>query len=375
MSRTLVVTNDFPPRPGGIQAYVHSLASRLPADSVVVYTSTWRGAATFDREQPFPVVRAPTSVLLPTPRTARQAAEIARAEDCASVWFGAAAPLGLLTPSLRRAGVSRAVASTHGHEAGWTMVPGGRQALRRIAGEVDVITYVSEYTRSRIAPALGRHAHRLVRLAPGVDTDVFHPDCGGALVRRRLGLERRKVVVCVSRLMPRKGQDVLLRALPAVAKSVPDVSLLLVGGGPNRDRLGRLADDLHVADRTVFVGSVPWAELPAHHDAGDVFAMPCRTRLGGLDVEGLGIVFLEASATGRPVVAGRSGGAAEAVLDGVTGSVVDGRDVAAVAEALTTYLTDTELSARTGAMGRNWVESGWRWDLRAAQLARLLAVA
>jgi phosphatidylinositol alpha-1,6-mannosyltransferase len=154
---------------------------------------------------------------------------------------------------------------------------------------------------------------------------------------------------------------------------VPGTALLLVGGGPDLPRLRRLALELGVADDVVLTGSVPWEQLPAHYDAGDVFAMPCRTRRAGLEVEGLGIVFLEASASGLPVVAGRSGGSPDAVLEGVTGVTVDGRSPAQVADAVAGFLLDRDRAERTGRAGRSWVEREWRWDVLAARLRGLLA--
>jgi phosphatidylinositol alpha-1,6-mannosyltransferase len=373
LTRTLLVTNDFPPRPGGIQSFVHGLALRQPAGSVVVYASTWRGAEKFDADQPFEVVREPTTVLLPTPRVARRAAQLARAYDCDTVWFGAAAPLGLLAAGLRRrGGIRRAVAQTHGHEVGWAALPGARTALRRIGDGVDVTTYLGEYTRVRLARVLeGRTELR--RLAPGVDVEVYHPDVDGAEVRARHRLSDRPVVVCVSRLVPRKGQDALIRALPEIRRRVPGAALLVVGGGPYRKTLHRLARQVGVADDVVFTGSVPAAELPAHYAAGDVYAMPCRTRNGGLDVEGLGIVYLEASATGLPVVAGDSGGAPDAVREGETGYVVNGRDLRQLADRVATLLADRDLARRMGAAGRAWVEREWRWDRQARRMTELLA--
>lgn len=371
MNRTLVVTNDFPPRPGGIQAFVHSLAVRQPAGSIVVYAPSWTGAAAFDAAQPFPVVRHSTSLMLPVPSVLRRAREVARAEGCTTAWFGAAAPLGLLAPALRRAGVERFVASTHGHEAGWAALPAARQLLRRIGRSVDVVTYLGDYTRTRLLRALGPDT-RLERLPPGVDTEVFSPDVDGAPVRRRYRLADRPVVVCVSRLVPRKGQDTLIRALPAMRRRVPDAALLIVGGGPYLSHLRRLAVRVGVADHVVFTGTVPWEELPAHYAAGDVFAMPCRTRKGGLDVEGLGIVYLEASAVGRPVVAGDSGGAPDAVVEGETGHVVDGRSVRAVADAVGGLLADPARAAAMGERGRAWVRREWHWDVLAGRLSTLL---
>jgi len=373
MGRTLLITNDFPPRPGGIQQFVHNLAVRQPPGSLVVLASTWRGAAAFDSEQPFEVVREATGVLLPTPAVARRAAELVRAHGCDRVWFGAAAPLGLLAEGLRRdAGVERAVALTHGHEIGWAALPGARQLLRRIARGNDVITYLGDYQRTRLARALGGLTD-LQRLAPGVDVDAFHPGVDGSAVRGRHGLTGRPVIVCVSRLVPRKGQDMLIRALPAVRRQVPDAALLLVSGGPYRQKLERLAREQGVEQDVVFTGSVPWAELPEHYAAGDVYAMPCRTRAAGLDVEGLGIVYLEASATGLPVVGGDSGGAPDAVREGETGYVVGGRDVPALAARLTDLLSDPTRAKAMGEAGRAWVERDWRWETQAARLTTLLA--
>lgn len=380
MDKTLIVTNDFPPRPGGIQAFLHNMALRLDPEQVVVYASTWkRGAegaaatAAFDAEQPFTVVRDRTTMLLPTPRVTRRAAELLRTHGCSSVWFGAAAPLGLMAPALRRAGARRLVATTHGHEAGWAQLPASRQLLRRIGEGTDTLTYLGEYTRSRIAAALTpAAAARMVQLPPGVDEKTFHPDSGGDRVRARLGLTDRPVVVCVSRLVPRKGQDTLILAMPAILAEVPDAVLLVVGGGPYAGELKKLAADTGVLDSVRFTGPVPWEELPAHYGAGDVFAMPCRTRRGGLDVEGLGIVYLEASATGLPVVAGDSGGAPDAVLDGETGWVVRGGSAEEPAERIVALLGDAELRRRMGERGRAWVEEKWRWDLLAEKLRELL---
>jgi phosphatidylinositol alpha-1,6-mannosyltransferase len=471
LPRVLIVTNDFPPRSGGIQSFVHALASRLPAETVTVYAPSWDGAAAFDARQPFSVVRHPTSLMLPVPTVARRASRILAERGCDTVLFGAAAPLGLLAPALRRAGAQRIVALTHGHEAGWAALPGARKLLRRIGDEVDVVTYLGEYFRERLAGALSAEAAaRMVRLAPGVDTTAFRPGAGGAAVRARLELGNRPVVVCVSRMVPRKGQDTLIRAWPQVlaaaadseapapvplvsvrrpagkharallapvsvqraangmaaapvelvpdqraagkhaqepaaggqpaqarsapghARSAPapadkavaaagprraalpaDPALLLVGDGPYRAELGRLAQRVGVADSVVFTGPVPWEELPAYYDAGDVFAMPCRTRRRGLDVEGLGIVYLEASAAGLPVIGGDSGGAPDAILDDETGYVVPGRDVAAVADRLIELLGDPAGAAAMGSRGLAWVDQEWRWDSVAERLAQILA--
>ncbi|MBF6330195.1 glycosyltransferase family 4 protein [Nocardia transvalensis] len=374
MARTLLVTNDFPPRPGGIQSYLHSLAMQLPADELVVYAPRWRGEShlKFDADQPFQVVRHPTTLMLPTPLVLRRAAKLLRDERCDTVWFGAAAPLALLSPLLRRAGAQRIVASTHGHEVGWSMLPAARQALRVIGNHTDAITYVSKYTRRRFSAAFGPQAG-LEYLPPGVDTEVFRPDpAARAELRARYGLGERPTILCLSRLVPRKGQDMLIIAMREIKERIDGAVLVIAGSGPYEDKLRALATALGVGDDVVFTGRVPAAELAAHHTIADVFAMPCRTRGAGLDVEGLGIVFLEASATGVPVVAGNSGGAPETVQEGRTGTVVDGRNYRQLTDAIVTILSDPDAATRMGAAGRDWVSEHWRWDVLGARLRELL---
>ncbi|MEV0367965.1 glycosyltransferase family 4 protein [Nocardia fusca] len=374
MARTLLVTNDFPPRPGGIQSYLQALAGQLPPDDLVVYAPRWRGDShtRFDANQPFQVVRHPTTLMLPTPAVLRRARKVLRAEGCESVWFGAAAPLALLAAPLRRAGAHRILASTHGHEVGWSMLPAARQALRVIGDHTDVVTYVSKYTRRRFAAAFGPDA-ALEYLPPGVDTETFRPDpAARAELRKRYGLGDRPTVLCLSRLVPRKGQDVLLIAMHRIKERIPGAVLVIAGSGPYEDRLRGFADALGLADDVVFTGRVPAAELAAHHTLADVFAMPARTRGAGLDVEGLGIVYLEASATGVPVVAGTSGGAPETVLDGKTGRVVDGRRADHVADAIADILADRDAAAEMGTAGRAFVERRWRWDTLGARLRQLV---
>ncbi len=373
-ARTLVVTNDFPPRVGGIESFVLAMVRRMPPDSVVVHTARQQGDAAFDAGLPFPVVRDPSRVMLPTPAITSRSVGVARDLHCESVWFGAAAPLGLMASALRsRAGVRRTVATTHGHEVWWARTPGARRLLRRIGETNDVLTHLGAFTRDAIARALTPEAAgRMVQLAPGVDARAFHPGVDGARVRERYGLGRRPVVVCVSRLVERKGQDTLVRALPLVQRRVPDAAVLIVGDGPRRRALESLAASLGVQSDVVFTGAHPWAELPPFFAAGDVFAMPTRTRRAGFEVEGLGIVYLEASATGLPVVAGDSGGAPDAVREGETGYVVDGRSPEAVAARVGDLLLDRDLAARMGAAGRAWVLRSWGWDDLGDRLRALL---
>ncbi|MBY0441663.1 MAG: glycosyltransferase family 4 protein [Mycobacteriaceae bacterium] len=378
MSRILVVTNDFPPRRGGIQSYLGEFVGRLAAageHSVLVYAPQWRGAEVFDHSaatRGYRVVRHPGTLLLPSPTVTAQMRRLISDNAIDTVWFGAAAPLALLAPAARKAGATRVLASTHGHEVGWSMLPVARSVLHRIGEATDVVSYVSRYTRARFASAFGPAA-ALEYLPPGVDSDRFQPDpAGRAELRARYRLGERPTVVCLSRLVPRKGQDVLIKALPLIRRRVGGAVLVVVGGGPYLPALRRLAQRHQVSEYVTFTGGVDAAELPAHHALADVFAMPCRTRGAGLDVEGLGIVFLEASATGVPVVAGCSGGAPETVQHNKTGLVVDGRSVEQVAASVVQLLNDRDRAAAMGAAGRNWVAEHWRWDVLATRLADLL---
>ena len=355
---------------------MHALAVRLPADGVVVYAPAWPGAAEFDARQQFPVIRHPGSLMLPVPSVRSRACALLAEHGCDSVLFGAAAPLGLLAPQLRKAGAERIVGLTHGHEAGWAALPGARSLLRRIGDEVDVLTYLAEYFRIRMAKALSPDAAgRMVKLTPGVDPMEFRPGAGGMQIRRDLGIPAdRPVVVCVSRMVSRKGQDTLIKAWPAVrARTDCDPLLMLVGDGPYRPALDRLARQVGVADSVLFTGPVSWDDLPAYYDAGNVFAMPCRTRRAGLDVEGLGIVYLEASATGLPVIGGDSGGAPDAILDGETGYVVPGRSEQALTDKLVQLLSDPAGAAAMGDKGQAWIDREWTWDLVAERLEHILA--
>lgn len=378
MSRVLLVSNDFPPRRGGIQSYLGEFVTRLVdagTHDVTVYAPRWKGADVFDdaaRDAGYRVVRHPTTLMLPVPTVDTRMRRLIAEHDIDTVWFGAAAPLALLAPRARQAGATRVLASTHGHEVGWSMLPVARSVLRRIGDSTDVVTFVSRYTRSRFAPAFGPAAS-LEYLPPGVDSDRFRPDpAARAELRKRYGLGERPTVVCLSRLVPRKGQDVLIKALPTIRRRVDGAALVIVGGGPYLETLRKLAQDRGVADHVTFTGGIPGDELPAHHAFADVFAMPCRTRGSGMDVEGLGIVYLEASAAGVPVIAGESGGAPEAVQHNKTGLVVDGTSVDKVADAVSELLTDRDRAAAMGAAGREWVTAEWRWDKLAARLAELL---
>lgn len=375
MKHLLVITNDFGPRQGGIESFVHALLERLPRGSFTVYTSSQSASEPFDRDfeqrTGARVFRDRARVLLPSPRVSRAVATLARAIGADTAWFGAAAPLALMASHLRSAGVGRILATTHGHEVWWAQLPPARMALRRIGRDVDVLTYLGPFTREAISSALKAADHRkLERLTPGVDLEHFH-EGGGEQVRERYGLTQAPVIVCISRLVHRKGQDRLIEALPLIRSQVPNARLMIVGKGPRESALRKLATKHGVHESVIFTGAVPYAELPAHYSAGTIFAMPTRTRLAGMEVEGLGMVYLEASACGRAVVAGRSGGSPDAVIAGVTGDLVDD-DVQQIARAIIALLSDPERRHQMGQAGRAWVEQEWGWDAVSARFAHLL---
>ena len=375
MGRTLVITNDFPPRPGGIQTFGYEMVKRFEPSSVTVLTSSWEGSADFDAAQNFEIVRANTETLLPTRNTLRMARNLVLSGNVTRVLFGAAAPLGLLAAPLRELGVEHIVSMTQGHETGWAMTPVTKQALRKIGNDSDTLTYISGYTKSKIIKALSPTAAANMRsVVPGVDVEEFHPrnQEQGDKLRAQLGWAERPVIVCVSRLMARKGQDALIEALPSVASHIPKVALLIVGDGPYRPDLEKKVASMGLEQDVHFTGKVGQAELAHWYAAGDVFAMPCRTRMGGWDVEGLGIVFLEGSATGLPVVVGDSGGAVDAVLDGETGFLVDGTNQDDIADRLVQILSDPVLAKSLGEAGRRWVESNWTWERSFMRLNDLL---
>ena len=373
--RVLCITNDFGPRAGGIETFVIGLIERLPKNSVVVYTSRQADSAPFDekwrREYGVEVIRDQSSVLLPTFRVGRAVRKIASDQNIKHVFFGAAAPLALLSQGLRKSGVTRIVALTHGHEVWWSKIWPFSWLIRRIGDGVDHLTYLGEFTRSHIARALSPRAQSaMVKIAPGIDIKHFTPTHTD--VREELGIQSKKVIVCVGRLVHRKGQDVLVEALPTILRKIPDAHLLFVGTGPREAHLRKRVSALSINDAVTFIGRVHYQDLARYICAGDIFAMPARSRLAGLEVEGLGIVYLEASACGLAVVGGNSGGAPDAVIHNETGIIVDGTSVSEVAQACVALLQDPERAQAMGARGRQWIAEEWQWNRWVTEFARLL---
>jgi phosphatidylinositol alpha-1,6-mannosyltransferase len=368
VTRTLWVTNDFPPRAGGIEQFVANLLARLDPAAVRVVTARWPGSGAHDDALAYPVDRVARRPLLPTPALVRSVRAAAAHHRADVVVFGASWPLGELAAHLDRP----TFALTHGHEAGMARAGLG-PLLRRIARNLDAVGVISAFTERALAPWMAPHT-ALHRLPPGVDTAAFHPGVDGRAVRQRHAIPLDvPLTVCIGRLVARKGQDVLVEAWSRVRAQVPGARLLLGGEGPLGPRLRARVRALGLDGAVMFAGTVTWQDLPHYHAAADVFAMPCRTRLRGLDVEGLGIVYLEAQASGVPVVAGRSGGAPEALVEGETGCVVDGADVTQVASAVAALLADPRRRRRYGAAGRAFVEQRYGWPVISERLAGILA--
>ena len=376
IKKTLFVTNDFGPRAGGIESFIIGLIERLPFGSTTVYTSaqgdTHAYDATWLEKYGVRVIRDRAKILLPTPRITGDIVRLIKAEAIKTVAFGAAAPLALMASRLRGAGVGRIIALTHGHEVWWSKVFPFTRAMRRIGSSVDVLTYLGEFTRTAIAGALApKSADAMVKIAPGIDTKHFTPIDSSSL-RESLGLSQKKVIVSVGRLVHRKGQDRLIESMRAIVQEVPTAHLLLIGEGPYREHLQALVKKYALDDHISFIGRIQYADLPQYICLGEIFAMPSRSRFFGLEVEGLGIVYLEASACGLPVIAGASGGAPDALIDGTTGVVVDGLDSAAIAVAAINLLNNPAQARLMGQAGRRWIVEKWRWQIWADAFKKLI---
>jgi phosphatidylinositol alpha-1,6-mannosyltransferase len=375
--KILLVTNDFGPRAGGIETFVIGLLERIKGHEVTVFTSQQGDTSVYDQQWidkfGVRVIRDQSKILLPSWRVTRVAKKIVAAKNIDVVVFGAAAPLALMSPSLRKSGVKKIIALTHGHEVWWAKIFPFRLAIKRIGKNVDHLTYLGEFTRQAISKPLTRKSTtEMVKIAPGIDTAHFIPQPDAMQKRKELGLQDKKIIISVGRLVHRKGQDNLIQAMPAVLKKIPNAHLLLVGEGPYRKHLEKLVMKSSLEQNVTFAGRIMYDRLPSYLSAADLFAMPSRSRFFGLEVEGLGIVYLEASACGIPVVAGNSGGAPDAVLEGVTGLCVDGTNIEQITAAIVEICSDAERASHMGAAGRNWIVNQWRWDIWSKEFNALL---
>lgn len=366
--RTLLVTNDYPPRVGGIQRTLEALVRHLPPGRVSVLCPDWDGAAAFDQAAPYPVLRQPERFLWPTPETAGRVREAVAATDAEVVLFGATYPLGLLGPGLAGRGTPY-LSAAHGFEYWLSIAPGAHTLMRRATARAARVPVMCSAFIARVVRTAVPEGVPVSVMYPGADLETFRPDLPVEDLRERHGLGNRRVVVCVSRLVARKGQDVLIRGMASIRRRVPDATLVVVGGGPYRTALERMAEELAPPGSVVFTGQVSEEDLPRYYRLGDVFAMPCRDRLGGFEVEGWGNVFIEAAACGRPVVVGDSGGAREALVHGETGILVRGSRVREVADAVAGLLADPARAEAMGRAGRARVERDYTWPRAAAELA------
>jgi phosphatidyl-myo-inositol dimannoside synthase len=369
----VLVTNDFPPKVGGIQTYLGELWRRLPPGEAVVVTAGHRGAAAWDRAQSFPIHRVSAPVLLPQPGLVRMVRRVAEEHRAKLVVIDPALPLGLIGPEL---GLPYAVV-LHGAEVTVPgRLPGAAALLARVLRGASGIVAAGGYPAAEAARVAGGRDRlpEVVQVPPGVDTERFRPLSPEERVsaRERLGLPTGgALVACASRLVPRKGVDVLIEASTRLVAHRPDLVLAVAGAGRDTPRLRRLAGRHAVNVR--LLGRLPDADLAALNGAADVFAMLCRDRWGGLEQEGFGIVFMEAASCAVPQVAGSSGGAAEAVVDGVTGFVVrDPRDPDEAAAAIGRLIDDPALARRMGLAARERAVSEFAWDRLAGPLGDAL---
>jgi len=375
--RILLVTNDLGPRAGGIETFILGLLAQLNGEDIAIYTSSQDGDLEFDLElkkkYSVEVIRDKTKVLLPSPRVTRDVIKVMKQFDSEIIWFAAAAPLAWMSPRMRKAGAKKIVALTHGHEVWWAKLFPFNLAMRRIGNSVDVITYLGEYTKNAMAKALGGRV-RLVQIAPGIDVEHFKPVAKSSSLIEKYGLQENLVIMCVGRLVHRKGQDKLIEAMPSILKRNPNAILVLIGAGPRAKKLEALVAKYKIYSNVLFLGRVSYEELPEHLAMADLFIMPSRSRLFGLEVEGLGIVYLEASSCGLPVIAGESGGAPDAVRVGETGFLVDGTNPNAIAEVVSGALSDLPRLRKMGDNGRKWTVENWSWSIWGKKFAELLTL-
>ncbi len=373
--RSLFVTNDFPPRVGGAQTYYWNMIQTLDPGEVVIVAPAHRDAAAFDATHPYTVIRTARSAVTPTSAVERLCERLIREHDLELLQLGHPLPAGLLGPWLRRTARVPYVVFLGGAEITVPgAVPGVARLLRLVLAESSLLFTVSRYTADQAVRLSGGVARAEV-LRPALEIERY-AQAGAAdavAARAALGLDDAPLVVCVGRLVPRKGQDMLIAALAGLDGAFPDARLALVGGGRLADSLRRRAAAAGLSERVLLPGEVPADELRLWLQAADVFAGPSRTRHRGLEVEGFGIVYAEAALVGLPVIAGRSGGAAEAVVEGETGYVVDAHTPAELTAVLGRMLAmSSEERRRMGARGRRLALSRHAPEVAAARYHDLL---
>jgi phosphatidyl-myo-inositol dimannoside synthase len=352
--RLLVVTNDFPPTVGGIENYIYSLVKRWPSDEVLVVTRDVPGSKDFDALQQFEILRLETETLMPTRDLVGSVKELVKQRSIDAVHFPSSMPLGLMGNKLGRP----YALSVHGGEFRLaSRLPVTRALLKRVCAGASLILPESSFA-SRLVTDLMGESTVLSTVTCGVDADRYGKAVAPAV---ELGVPG-PVIACVSRLVPRKGPRTLIRSLPAVHRAHPSVHLLIVGGGPDLKALKKLAGRRGVAESVTFAGPQPWEKIPSYYSAGDIFALPTRSRFLGTETEGLPLVFVEAAAASLPLIGGNCGGVSDAVREGETGFLVDGSVPQESAEAIIRLLDEPEKMRCMGASARRMVEEDFTWD-------------
>ena len=368
----ILVSNDFPPKVGGIQNYLYELWSRLPLTNTRVITTKYKGAKDFDAQQSFDIERY-SKILWPTPKLVHHVNSTIRELKSDVVFIDPLLPTGLITPHIN--GASK-ISIVHGAEV---TVPGRilptRALIKRTMVDCDVLVSAGNYAAREVVRAIGRPI-KLVRIPPGVDIKVFSPPSEDQREEAKkqlckdLGIEQNsRIIMSASRLVPRKGFDVAISSLPGLES---DIHLVIVGQGRDQKRLASIAEKKKVSDRVHFLGRISLEKLVATYHAADLFLMLCRDRWKSLEAEGFGIVFLEAAACGLPVIAGRSGGSDEALLDNRNGFLVDPQSISEVQSSIRKILEDTDRGIEFSAAGRAFVEKNHSYDYLATLLLPLV---
>ena len=361
--RHLLVTNDYPPKVGGIQSYLWEIYRRLPQDEVTVLCTPYEGSEQFDSEQTHRIIRTKQKVLLPTPNLAGKIRELIFKHQIDLVLFDPAVPVGMLGP---RIGSPYGVI-LHGAEV---TIPGRVPILKNFLGKVlrgaELVITAGQYSTREAERAAGCELPVSV-VPPGVDIERFKPlshherNTAREIYNLKEGDE---VILTLSRLVPRKGMDVLIQACAALKEKRPNLKLLIAGTGRDKARLEKIAKKTKAPVQ--FLAHVPDKEIPSLYGMADIFSMLCRIRWGGLEQEGFGIVFLEAAATGVPQIAGRSGGASEAVSENRTGKIVQNpKNIEEVIEKIESMLNNREQSVSMGKSSRDRAANQFSYDILA----------
>ncbi|MCA1838781.1 MAG: glycosyltransferase family 4 protein [Actinomycetota bacterium] len=361
--RLLAITNDFPPTVGGIENYEYSLISRWDPDQVTVLTRWVPGCEDFDKGLGFDVRRVPVGTLLPTPSLLRLARSVIASDSIDVIHFPSSLPLGLMGPRLLRSTDTPYCISVHGGEFMLPRsIPGLKRALASVIEDACVVFPESSFAES-LVDGFVEVGPPLERVTCGVDVNAFKKD---SAARAELGFDG-PTILSVSRLVARKGPATLIKAMPEVLLHDPTVELVIVGGGPDRKRLEKLSRSLGIESKVRFTGPMQWDEVARYYAGADVFAMPTRERFAGIETEGLPLVFVEAAASSLPLVGGIAGGVSDAVREGETGFLVDGRVPRQTAEVLIELIEDEDLRRRMGTAARKMAELEFTWEIQFAR--------